>query len=261
MEGVDLDDVDADGQRPGDGDGGDGDAEYERDAGAQRGVGSALPARGQGDECHEREQAGDEGVDRTGTVVEGDAARVLEEEIGRGQGEEDGETADDPDERGDPQVVHITVWSAPQLNRGVVRRPVGQVAAAESSRNGHKRGPGTTTMVGLGDTKKKIEKMISAAEDLYEKMNQLRAQIEELRETVEHTSETVDAMEHDIAEQQVLLERLAEEQGIDVDEVLAAAAIEDATPGAAEDGGADGATDTGAEATDAAGGSAAEPED
>ncbi|WP_336002597.1 DUF5798 family protein [Halorientalis halophila] len=116
-------------------------------------------------------------------------------------------------------------------------------------------------MVGLGDTKKKIEKMISAAEDLYEKMNQLRAQIEELRETVEHTSETVDAMEHDIAEQQVLLERLAEEQGIDVDEVLAAAAIEDATPGAAEDGGADGATDTGAEATDAAGGSAAEPED
>ncbi|RXK51443.1 DUF5798 family protein [Halorientalis pallida] len=104
-------------------------------------------------------------------------------------------------------------------------------------------------MVGLGDTKKKIEKMISAAEDLYEKMNQLRAQIDDLRSKVEKTSEQVDAMEHDLDEQRVLIERLAREQGIDVDEVLAEAAIEQADAGES------------AETSGAAGGSAAEPED
>lgn len=103
-------------------------------------------------------------------------------------------------------------------------------------------------MVGLGDTKKKIETMISAAEDLYEKMNQLRSQIDDLRSKVEKTSEQVDAMEHDLDEQRVLIETMAREQGIDVDEVLADAAIEDADPGSAETSGA-------------AGGSAAEPED
>ncbi|MFB6083921.1 MAG: DUF5798 family protein [Halorientalis sp.] len=104
-------------------------------------------------------------------------------------------------------------------------------------------------MVGLGNTKQKIEKMISAAEELYEKMNQLRDQVEDLRSKVDKTSEQVDAIEHDLDEQRVLIERLAREQGIDVDEVLAEAAIETA------DG--QGSTET----SGAAGGSAAEPED
>jgi uncharacterized coiled-coil DUF342 family protein len=104
-------------------------------------------------------------------------------------------------------------------------------------------------MVGLGDTKKKIEKMISAAEDLYEKMNQLRTQVDDLRSKVEKTSEQVDAMEHDLDEQRVLIERMAREQGINVDEVLADAAIEEVD------------AQHRAETSDAAGGSAAEPED
>jgi uncharacterized coiled-coil DUF342 family protein len=104
-------------------------------------------------------------------------------------------------------------------------------------------------MVGLGDTKKKIEKMISAAEELYEKMNQLRAEIDDLRAKVEKTSEQVDTMEHDLDEQRVLIERIAREQGIDVDEVLAEAVIEEVDAG------------NSAETSGAAGGSAAEPED
>lgn len=105
-------------------------------------------------------------------------------------------------------------------------------------------------MVGLGDTKKKIQKMIDAAEDLYAKMNELRAQIEELRETVDTTSQQVDSIEHDVEEQRVLLEALADEQGLDVDEVLADAAIEEAA-----------IDEDHSEAGDPAGGTAAEPED
>jgi len=108
-------------------------------------------------------------------------------------------------------------------------------------------------MVGLGDTKKKLQKMIDAAEELYAKMNELRGQIDELRAKVDRTSEQVDRIEHAVDEQRALLEHLAEEQGIDVDQVLADAAIREVDADAAEDA----ATEQG----DAAGGTAAEPED
>lgn len=93
-------------------------------------------------------------------------------------------------------------------------------------------------MVGLGDTKKKIQKMIDAAEDLYAKMNELRAQMDDLRETVETTGRQVDSVERDVEQQRVLIEAIAAEHDIDVDEVLAEAAIDDVD---AEDG-ADGET-------------------
>ncbi|WP_136686689.1 DUF5798 family protein [Halorhabdus amylolytica] len=82
--------------------------------------------------------------------------------------------------------------------------------------------------MGFGDTAKKLQKVTSAAEDLYEKMNQLRGQVQSLREEVETTSEQVDEIEHDLAEQRALLEALAEEKGLDVESIVADVHIEDA---------------------------------
>ncbi|MFD1589191.1 DUF5798 family protein [Halorientalis brevis] len=105
-------------------------------------------------------------------------------------------------------------------------------------------------MVGLGDTKKKIQKIVDSAEKTYAKLNELREQVEDLRAKVDKTSESVDRMDHELDEQRALLEALAAEEGIDVDQVLADAAIEEAD-----------ADESATEASDAAGGTAAEPED
>ncbi|MFB6200897.1 MAG: DUF5798 family protein [Halorhabdus sp.] len=89
--------------------------------------------------------------------------------------------------------------------------------------------------MGFGDTAKKLQKVTSAAEDLYEKMNQLRGQVKSLQKEVETTSEQVDVIERDLAEQRALLEALAETQGVDVESTVADANIEDTTA-PAEDG-------------------------
>jgi len=80
--------------------------------------------------------------------------------------------------------------------------------------------------MGFGDTAKKLQKVTSAAEDLYEKMNQLRGQVQSLREEVATTSEQVDEIETDLAEQRALLEAIAETEGLDVETVIADAHIE-----------------------------------
>ena len=107
-------------------------------------------------------------------------------------------------------------------------------------------------MVGLGDTKQKIQTIVDSAEKTYAKLNELRQQVDDLRGTVEGTSRTVDAMDHELAEQRAIIEAVAAEQGIDVDQVLADAAIQEAEEATDE---------TATEASDAAGGTAAEPED
>ncbi|MFB6164626.1 MAG: DUF5798 family protein [Haloarculaceae archaeon] len=106
-------------------------------------------------------------------------------------------------------------------------------------------------MVGLGNTAKKVQKMVDAAEKLYAKMNELREEVDEMRQKLDATSETVSTLERDAAEQRAILEALADEQGLDVDQVLADAAIDEPP--------ADGAD--AAEDSDVAGGAAAEPED
>lgn len=75
--------------------------------------------------------------------------------------------------------------------------------------------------MGLGSTAKKVQTIVDTVEDLYSKLNDVRSQLAELRETVEETSDRIDSLEHRSAEQQVLLEALAENDGIDVDELLA----------------------------------------
>ena len=72
----------------------------------------------------------------------------------------------------------------------------------------------------LGNAGKKLQKMMDLAEELYERMNQLREQLRELQATVEKTNATVGEIEAEQAEQRALIEAIAAEQGLDVDTVL-----------------------------------------
>lgn len=89
-------------------------------------------------------------------------------------------------------------------------------------------------MVGLGDTTKKLQKLADTAEELFVKLNELRQQVQETRERVNATHAKVSELEHEQTEQRALLEALAEAQGVDVDEVLTEAAIEEAEPAVTE---------------------------
>lgn len=83
----------------------------------------------------------------------------------------------------------------------------------------------------LGGATKKLQKLVDSAEELYKRVNDLREEIEALRETLQATSEAVERLEADLDQQQALVEALAHERGIDVDRVLAEAAIQEAEPG------------------------------
>ena len=75
--------------------------------------------------------------------------------------------------------------------------------------------------MGLGGTAKKLQRMIEMAEQTYSRINEVREQLETLRTTVEETGERVESVEAEQREQRALLEALADEQGLDVDEALA----------------------------------------
>ncbi|MHB9285964.1 DUF5798 family protein [Halobacteriales archaeon Cl-PHB] len=101
--------------------------------------------------------------------------------------------------------------------------------------------------MGLGGTAKKLQKVANAAEELYAKMNEIIGELKDLQAEVEETSEQVDAMEYDLAEQRAVLEAIADQQGLDVDEVLADADLpEDPAVGdeTAEDAAGDGESAT-----------------
>jgi septal ring factor EnvC (AmiA/AmiB activator) len=85
--------------------------------------------------------------------------------------------------------------------------------------------------MGLGNTAKKIQRVADMAETLYEKLDELRTQVNEVRAHVETTSQRVERIERDVEEQRAVLDALAREQGIDVDSVAAEAAIEEAETG------------------------------
>ena len=228
MPGGDGDGVDPRRERPRDRDEDGEQAERERGPGGESGVGPALAARREDDEDDEREQAREEGVDRARTVVGAHVRRRVGEDVRSGQCTEDGQAGDDTDRRGDPQVVHARRSDWAGLNRGVPESDHPIVHAARRSRNPHMGRRETPCMVGLGDTKQKIQNMIDTAEKLYAKMNEVRNDVDELRNRVEQTSDQVDTMSHELAEQRAVIEALAEQEGIDVDQVIADAVIEDA---------------------------------
>lgn len=72
----------------------------------------------------------------------------------------------------------------------------------------------------LGNAGKKLQKMVDLAEELYERMNQLREQLRDLQGTVEETNERVAAIETEQTAQRELLEAIADARDIDVDAIL-----------------------------------------
>lgn len=75
----------------------------------------------------------------------------------------------------------------------------------------------------IAGTKKKLQRMSKVAEQSYKKMNELLERVQGMQKDLETTSEQVDHIEHELTEQRVLLNALAEQQDIDVEEVLAEA--------------------------------------
>ena len=87
----------------------------------------------------------------------------------------------------------------------------------------------------IGGAGKKISRMVDLAEDLYERVNDLRARVESMTETVEGTADRVERLEGELAEQRALVAAIAEEQGIDVEAITETAAKrESQTSGATE---------------------------
>lgn len=71
----------------------------------------------------------------------------------------------------------------------------------------------------LGSPGEKIARVVDLAEDLYERMTELREQVNELRDTTQETHARVSALEEELADQRGLLEAIAEAQGVDIEAV------------------------------------------
>ncbi|WP_232701233.1 DUF5798 family protein [Halobacterium wangiae] len=95
--------------------------------------------------------------------------------------------------------------------------------------------------MGFGSTAKKLQRVTDVADKLYERFEKLREQVNELTGTVEETNDRVAVLETELAEQRALLEALAAEYDVDVEDVTADAAVA---------GAAGGATDATVEASD-----------
>lgn len=90
--------------------------------------------------------------------------------------------------------------------------------------------------MGLGTTAKKLQRVADMAETLYQKVDELRSQVNEVKAHVETTSQRVERIERDLDEQRAVLDALAREQDIDVDSLIAEVTIEEAEPGGGSDG-------------------------
>ncbi|MWV39128.1 DUF5798 family protein [Natrialba sp. INN-245] len=82
--------------------------------------------------------------------------------------------------------------------------------------------------MGLGSTAKKIQGLSDRAEAMYKQVQQLQKRIIGLEEEMDDTHETVKRLDHQLTEQRALLVAIAEEQGLDGEQILADAAIDEA---------------------------------
>ncbi|MFC7324611.1 DUF5798 family protein [Halorubrum rutilum] len=101
--------------------------------------------------------------------------------------------------------------------------------------------------MGFGDTAKKIQTLADKAERTYQKINELRSEVEETQTTVLDTSERVQRLENEMAEQRAVLDAVAREVGVDLESVSTEAHIAEAERAAAE-GAPEDATDDAASA-------------
>ncbi len=83
-------------------------------------------------------------------------------------------------------------------------------------------------MVGLGNAAKKIQQLSDLAEKLYVRMNEVREKVDATQEQVDDTHQRVVRLEHKVDEQRALIKAIAAEHDIDVEQVAATAAIEEA---------------------------------
>ena len=72
----------------------------------------------------------------------------------------------------------------------------------------------------IAGTKKRIQRLIKVAEESYKRINNLRERMDKLQADLESTSSQVDHIGYELAEQRVLLEALAEREGVDVETLL-----------------------------------------
>jgi len=84
--------------------------------------------------------------------------------------------------------------------------------------------------MGLVTTAKKLQTVTEMAEKLYTKVDELRTQVSEVKTHVEATSQRVERVERELDEQRAVLDAIAQEQGVDVDEQVAEATIREAEP-------------------------------
>ncbi|WP_267639264.1 DUF5798 family protein [Haloarchaeobius amylolyticus] len=82
--------------------------------------------------------------------------------------------------------------------------------------------------MGLGSTAKKLQTLAERAEQLYAQLKDVRERLTQIEQDVDETSNTVQGLETELAEHRMLLEALAEKEGIDVDELLADGLITEA---------------------------------
>jgi len=100
----------------------------------------------------------------------------------------------------------------------------------------------------IAGTKKKIQRATKVAEESYKKMNEMLERMQKMEEDFQTTSVQVDHMEVELAEQRALLEAIAEEEGVDVEAVLADADLPD-PPGAGSEEGTENVPDHSGKAT------------
>ena len=88
----------------------------------------------------------------------------------------------------------------------------------------------------LGGATKKIQEILDTAEDLYNKVVELREDVMEMQETVQRTDQRVAVLENKLDQQAAILEALAAAEDIDVEAVVTEVAIEEAEPAGADAG-------------------------
>ena len=87
----------------------------------------------------------------------------------------------------------------------------------------------------IGGAGKKLSTMVDLAEDLYERVNDLRSRMESMTETLEATADRVERLETELGEQRALVAAIAEEQGIDVEAVRESVSVESGSTEDAEE--------------------------
>lgn len=89
--------------------------------------------------------------------------------------------------------------------------------------------------MGLGGTAKKIQRVAEKAEQTYEKLTELRKEVDDTQEMVSDTATRVQRLENEMAEQRAVLDAIAEEVGVDREDVstdvhIAEAEQDESTP-------------------------------